>query len=38
MEKEIKWLAEQPGGYLGYLMQSNVAAFYGQLKQFQKPP
>jgi tetratricopeptide (TPR) repeat protein len=36
MEKEIKWLAEQPNQYLGYPLQSNLAAFYGQLKQFQK--
>ena len=35
MEKEIKWLAEQPGGYLGCLMQSYGVAFYGQTKQFQ---
>jgi tetratricopeptide (TPR) repeat protein len=35
MEKEIKWLAGQPRGYLGYFQQSDAAAFYGQLKQFQ---
>ena len=36
MEKEIKWLAERPKQYLGYPQQSNLAAFYGQLGQFQK--
>jgi len=35
MEKEIKWLAGQPREYLGYFQQSDAAAFYGKLKQFQ---
>jgi len=36
MEKEIKWLAAQPNGYIANTRQSNLAAFYGQLKQSQK--
>ena len=36
MEKEVRWLAGQPRGYLGHFQQSDAAAFYGQLRQFQK--